>query len=411
MDFPEQVLDFEDYTAKDKMKLMSRIDSIETILFITKVLKYNRNYWRQNRIFLITDAAIYNLKKVDIQRRILLDDLEGVTRSTSSTCFEFVIHVQLDYDYRFIATEQNLDQIISHLKQSYLKLRNIQLRVYGVSYDSLEDFTTSKEDSAKGKSKKPPSRFLIKEEEDQPEEQNKSNIDKDTKIATDEEAKNDTVEEAKIDNNEETKNEEGFKETEFTESIPRLSRGTIFSKDKEKYVSLDDFNIKKVLGRGAFGKVHLVEKKSDGNIYAMKTLKKDALIENDQIQNTILEKQVLMENKHPFFVKMAYVFQDETKIYFVMTFIRGGELFSHLKKEKRFAEDKAKFYALQIVLWIGYLHKQGIMYRDVKTENILIGEDGYLFLTDFGLARTLAKGEMANTLWGTPEYMAPEIIK
>ena len=192
--------------------------------------------------------------------------------------------------------------------------------------------------------------MIKEEEEDQPEEQNKSNIDEDTKIATDEEAKNDTVEEAKIDNNEETKKEEGFKETEFTESIPRLSRGTIFSKDKEKYVSLDDFNIKKVLGRGAFGKVHLVEKKSDGNIYAMKTLKKDALIENDQIQNTILEKQVLMENKHPFFVKMAYVFQDEIKIYFVMTFIRGGELFSHLKKEKRFAEEKAKFYALQIVL-------------------------------------------------------------
>lgn len=104
-----------------------------------------------------------------------------------------------------------------------------------------------------------------------------------------------------------------------------------------------------------------------------------------------------MQNKHPFLVKMAYVFQTEQKVYFVMDFIRGGELFTHLSKEKRFSEEKAKFYALQIMLSLGYLHMNDIIYRDIKPENILIGEDGYLYLADFGLAKTVKKGELAST--------------
>ena len=143
----------------------------------------------------------------------------------------------------------------------------------------------------------------------------------------------------------------------------------------------------------------------------MKSIRKDVMIENDQIESAKMEKQILLNNKHPFLVKMSYVFQTEQKVYFVMNFIRGGELFTHLNNEKRFAEDKAKFYALQILLSIGYLHTQGIIYRDIKPENILIGEDGYLYLADFGLAKSIKKGELATTFWGTPEYLAPEIIR
>lgn len=140
-----------------------------------------------------------------------------------------------------------------------------------------------------------------------------------------------------------------------------------------------------------------MQKKSDGKTYAMKSIRKDVMIENDQIESAVMEKRVLMQNKHPFLVKMAYVFQTEQKVYFVMNFIRGGELFTHLSKEKRFPEDKARFYAMQIMLSLGYLHKQDIIYRDIKPENILIGEDGYLYLADFGLAKTVKKGELAST--------------
>jgi serum/glucocorticoid-regulated kinase 2 len=160
---------------------------------------------------------------------------------------------------------------------------------------------------------------------------------------------------------------------------------------------MEDFERLKVIGKGTFGKVYLVKKVSDGNIYAMKSIRKDIMIENDQIESAKMEKQILLQNQYPFLVKMSYVFQDDQKVYFVMNFIRGGELFTHLNNEKRFPEDKAKFYAIQIMLSLGYLHKQNIVYRDIKPENILIGDDGYLFLADFGLAKSVKKGQLATT--------------
>lgn len=200
-------------------------------------------------------------------------------------------------------------------------------------------------------------------------------------------------------------------ENNMEERKSRKAKGTIYSRDKGKQVGLDDFEKLKVIGKGTFGKVYLVKKISDGKIYAMKSIRKDIMIENDQIESAKMEKQILLNNQYPFLVKMYYVFQTEEKVYFVMNFIRGGELFTHLNNEKRFPEDKARFYAIQIMLSIGYLHKQDIVYRDIKPENILMGEDGYLYLADFGLAKNVKKGELATTFCGTPEYLAPEIIK
>lgn len=177
----------------------------------------------------------------------------------------------------------------------------------------------------------------------------------------------------------------------------RKAKGTIYSKEKGKKVGLDDFERLKVIGKGTFGKVYLVRKIDDGKIYAMKSIRKDVMIENDQIESAKMEKQILLNNQYPFLVKMSYVFQTDQKVYFVMNFIRGGELFTHLNNEKRFTEEKAKFYAIQIMLSIGYLHKQDIIYRDIKPENILMGEDGYLYLADFGLAKNVKKGELATT--------------
>ena len=94
-----------------------------------------------------------------------------------------------------------------------------------------------------------------------------------------------------------------------------------------------------------------------------------------------------------------------------MDFCSGGELFTHLNKVRRFPEKRAKFYAAQIICSIGYLHKKHIIYRDIKPENILMGKDGYLFLADFGLAKEMSQQDMATSFCGTPEYLAPEIIK
>lgn len=107
---------------------------------------------------------------------------------------------------------------------------------------------------------------------------------------------------------------------------------------------------------------------------------------------------------------MNYVFMTTEKIFFIMRFVRGGELFSHLRQAQRFTEERAKFYTIQVALAIGHLHKQHIIYRDLKPENILMDENGYLCVTDFGLAKVLEGGAMAYSFCGTPDYLAPEIL-
>ena len=143
----------------------------------------------------------------------------------------------------------------------------------------------------------------------------------------------------------------------------------------------------------------------------MKSLRKDTILDYDQVESTLLEKDILQKADHPFLVGMEYVFQTEMKIFFVMKFIRGGELFMHLRKKRQFSEERAKFYALSVAMALGHLHQQKIIYRDLKPENILMGEDGYVCLTDFGLAKILEQNEQAYSFCGTPEYLAPEILE
>jgi len=109
-------------------------------------------------------------------------------------------------------------------------------------------------------------------------------------------------------------------------------------------------------------------------------------------------------------VGLEWAFQTPEKIFFVMQFMRGGELFQHLKNAKRFPEARAKFYVALIASAIGHLHSKDIIYRDLKPENILMDDDGYVYLTDFGMAKFLKKDTLAMSFCGTPEYLAPEII-
>ena len=165
-----------------------------------------------------------------------------------------------------------------------------------------------------------------------------------------------------------------------------------------------------VLGRGAFGKVFLAELKLNKKLYAIKSIRKDILIEMDQVENTLLEKEIMFECDHPFLVGMEYLFQNDLRLYFVMPFIRGGELYKVYQASKRFEEATVKFYAAQLILAIGYLHSKGIVHRDLKLENILLDQNGYLKIIDYGLAKMLKDDEEAATFCGTPEYLAPEMV-
>lgn len=181
---------------------------------------------------------------------------------------------------------------------------------------------------------------------------------------------------------------------------------------KDYIPKLEDFKIIKVLDKGSFGKVFLVENKFDNKLYAMKRIRKDVLIEKKQIENTHNEKKILLNLEHPFLLGMSYVLQNDLRIYFFLDFIEGGNLYQNLFKVKRFKEHIVKFFAAQLVLAFGFLHNEKIVHRDLKPENVLLGADGYLKLADFGLAKSLDKKKpLTYSFWGTTEYLAPEIIK
>jgi len=173
---------------------------------------------------------------------------------------------------------------------------------------------------------------------------------------------------------------------------------------------LDDFTLLKVIGKGSYGKVMLVRHKDDPEetVYAMKMLRKENVIKRNQVEHTKTERNVLEAVSHPFIVTLHYAFQTPKKLYFVLEYCPGGELFFHLSRAGRFSEGRCRFYASEILLAIEYLHRLNIIYRDLKPENILLASDGYLKLTDFGFAKKIE--HRTYTLCGTPEYIAPEVL-
>ena len=142
---------------------------------------------------------------------------------------------------------------------------------------------------------------------------------------------------------------------------------------KNANVKFEDFKIVTLLGRGTFGKVFLAQLPSENNRqFAIKAIRKDVLLDFKQVANTKLEKDILFSCDHPFLVGMEYMFQSQTRLYFVMPFVRGGELYKIFKSRKRLPENLVKFYSLQIAMAVGYLHSKGIMHRDLKLDNVLI---------------------------------------
>ncbi|KAG8448390.1 hypothetical protein GDO86_015472 [Hymenochirus boettgeri] len=173
------------------------------------------------------------------------------------------------------------------------------------------------------------------------------------------------------------------------------------------------FELLKVLGQGSFGKVFLVRKNigpDTGQLYAMKVLKKASLKVRDRVR-TKMERDILVEVNHPFIVKLHYAFQTEGKLYLILDFLRGGDVFTRLSKEVMFTEEDVKFYLAELALALDHLHSLGIVYRDLKPENILLDEAGHIKLTDFGLSKESVDHEKkAYSFCGTVEYMAPEVV-
>jgi serine/threonine protein kinase len=152
-------------------------------------------------------------------------------------------------------------------------------------------------------------------------------------------------------------------------------------------MSVTDFDLLNVVGKGSFGKVMQVRKKDTGAIYAMKVLSKKHIVLNNEVEHTKAERSILERLNHPFLMNLVYSFQTDDKLYFIMEFVNGGELFHHLQREKRFDEPRVVFYAAEILTALQYLHENGVIYRDLKPENILLRDDGHIAVCDFGLAK------------------------
>lgn len=358
----------------------------EVVRFSAFVTKINRRNKSQQRVMLITDKAIYNLLPGNYgkcKRRIGIESLASVTVSRASD--EFVLHVPEEYDYRFSSPHKDtISRLLYRLYESYLqrlqqhsgatpaiKVKSPKLHVAQVKEENLRATALTKVQA----------RYLTRED-----------------IA----ARKRELLERKQEDEADMKEETDCMDADFTQLEGM--------EDKLEKVSMSDFKLLKVLGRGSFGKVMQVQKITDGKVYAMKILKKRAIMARNQVEHTKAERRILETIHHPFLMRLRYAFQNKEKLYFVLDYYNGGELFFHLKNRKKFSEETARIYIGEIALALGELHSHGIIYRDLKPENVLLDEQGHVCLTDFGLAKDLKPGEKAHTFCGTPEYLAPEIV-
>nr|ADZ96018.1 aPKC kinase polarity protein short isoform 2 [Paracentrotus lividus] len=178
-------------------------------------------------------------------------------------------------------------------------------------------------------------------------------------------------------------------------------------------ISLDDFEMLRVIGRGSYAKVLLVELKATSRVYAMKVIKKELVTDDEDIDWVQTEKHVFeTASNHPFLVGLHSCFQTVSRLFFVIEFVSGGDLMFHMQRQRRLPEEHARFYSSEISLALNFLHEGGVIYRDLKLDNVLLDADGHIKLTDYGMCKEgLRPGDTTSTFCGTPNYIAPEILR
>ena len=339
----------------------------ESIQFSDKIYKINKFGFKQERSIIITDKGIYNLKKTNLKRRIDLKSIKGITLTKTSD--EFVIHcTDEEYDYRYISSKKKT--IVEIIAKYYYNIMGEELKLFQLNVSSLSTFVTSKKEKLK--------------------EKNNSRMPRTQCISVGE-----YIYGAKV-KNDPLKKQSKLKKT-----------GKIITNTK---VEMDDFEKIKTIGRGSVGKILLVKYKTTGDLYSIKSMRKDQLLSESLIDNILDEKNILSEGQCEFLLTLSFFFQSPERIYLVTPFMKGGDLYHKLKTDGCLPEDLVRFYTAQIAIALQHLHEFGIAYRDLKPENILIDEDGYIKLCDFGASVHFQGTKKENSFAGSPEYAAPEMI-
>ena len=343
----------------------------EEIYYSGKIIKIRQGLFSSNqeRVLLITNQAIYNLKGKEKKRRIDIGSLSGITISRVSE--QFIIHGKND-EYDYLYSSPNRVKIIEILEIIYESINQNEL-LFSIQNDKdLSKFVVGKSERKKSPDlyKVDPKQFMSIREFI--ESEGSMNIN--------------------------THANSFLLEAEF-------QKGNLYKKE-----SLSNFKIISVIGKGRSSIIYLA--KYEGKNVALKVFDKIYLYKNDLIEAVKLEKNILTSfTDKNFLCHMNFYFTTETKIVFVLPFYPGGDLFNSLLKNESFDETTVAFYATQIVNMIHFLHTKNILYRDLKLENIMINENGYLTLIDFGSCKILEdQNELETSFVGSPDYMPPEMI-
>ena len=367
MEGKQSEYDFLNFTKDFTIK--NNVTREEEIQFSDTVQKINKNGWKQSRNLVLTDKAIYNLKKKELKRRIDYTKIIGITLSKQSD--EFVIHcLEMDYDYQFIS--QKKKTIVEIIAKNYELIKEEELKLFEINVKNLNQFVTTKKEKEK--------------------QQSKSRMPKTGQI---------NVKDYLFGNK--SKTDVNIFQAKNSKKINSIN----FKNIQANY---EDFEIKSVIGRGSVGKILLARYIKDGKYYAIKSMRKDQIISEGIADNILVEKNILIKSQCEFILKLSFFFQTPERIYYVTPFIKGGDLYHKLKSEIFFKEDLVRFYTAQIAVALQYLHNLEITYRDLKPENILLDEDGYIKLCDFGSSVIIRGTEKVKNFAGSPEYAAPEII-